>query len=561
MQKLTLKNTLLAAALAALTFSALPSTSKAQGTDKSLIRIETPKFSKIHFDDNYVYIPMNFNQAEATKDIEHIDVKQIISVSLVYSQYKASARFDQLALNDSRTMELFKLIPGLKNNKNINWYWVAQTGCNSPEECSDYFHGFEIRVASKDELKKTAFESAELDYYTNIHLDKAKLEKHIDESAHTYVKEKVKVCDTTYVDYGEIKNKTGRIKPKHKRSRKNFIKMANRKLEENVNELEIYFSDRNKLDSIEGMTKPQAYKIYKQLKRDFKVSSSRLGRKRYATHFTIQLNRNTRGKVKNYSIYAEALDQQGNLLEMPAYTADYRRKITCYQIDSNVAYENPTYVTYDDVVTQVLDRNTDWKNCLVATDVTGSMYAYLGQFLAWHKLNLNGRGQNFDFVFFNDGDNMRDDWKRTGRVGGVYYVHTNEYEEIRKHCQKAQRRGGGGDGPENNIEGVIKGLKENPNVSEIIMIADNWATPRDLAILKKVKKTIHVILCGANNGINQEYLNLALENGGTVHTMEDDLTELAKVNEGESITIDGFTYTIRKGKFVRESTAVYTAAD
>ena len=512
MQKLTLKNTLLAAALAVLTFSALPSTSKAQGTDKSLIRIETPKFSKIHFDDNYVYIPMNFNQAEATKDIEHIDVKQIISVSLVYSQYKASARFDQLALNDSRTMELFKLIPGLKNNKNVNWYWVAQTRCNSPE-------------------------------------------------AHTYVKEKVKVCDTTYVDYGEIKNKTGRIKPKHKRSRKNFIKMANRKLEENVNELEIYFSDRNKLDSIEGMTKPQAYKIYKQLKRDFKVSSSRLGRKRYATHFTIQLNRNTRGKVKNYSIYAEALDQQGNLLEMPAYTADYRRKITCYQIDSNVAYENPTYVTYDDVVTQVLDRNTDWKNCLVATDVTGSMYAYLGQFLAWHKLNLNGRGQNFDFVFFNDGDNMRDDWKRTGRVGGVYYVHTNEYEEIRKHCQKAQRRGGGGDGPENNIEGVIKGLKENPNVSEIIMIADNWATPRDLAILKKVKKPIHVILCGANNGINQEYLNLALENGGTVHTMEDDLTELAKVNEGESITIDGFTYTIRKGKFVRESTAVYTAAD
>jgi hypothetical protein len=40
--------------------------------------------------------------------------------------------------------------------------------------------------------------------------------------------------------------------------------------------------------------------------------------------------------------------------------------------------------------------------------------------------------------------------------------------------------------------------------------------------------------------------------------MEEDLTELAKVNEGESITIGSITYTIRKGKFVRDYTPVYT---
>jgi hypothetical protein len=501
---------------------------------------------------------MNFNQAEATKEIEKINVADIISISLVYSQYRASERFNQLALNDSRTMELFKLIPNLKKNKNINWYWVAQTGCNSPDECSDYFHGFEIRVASKLELKESAFERSQLDYYTELHLDKAKLAEHLDKAAYHYAKEKITICDTTYIESGDIKNKTGRLIPKHKKSRKHFTKMINKKLDKSVTELEIYLSDRNRLDSIEGMTKPQAYKIYKQLRQDFKVTSSRVGRKKHRTHYSIVLNRNTRGKVKSYSIFAEPLNKHGELLEIPEYTRDYRRKIKCYQVDSNIAYDNPTYIEYDNVVTQVLDRNTDWKNCLVATDVTGSMYAYLGQFLAWHKLNLNRRGQNFDFVFFNDGDNMRDDWKRTGRVGGVYYVHTNEYEEIRKHCQKAQRKGGGGDGPENNIEGVIKGIKENPSVSEVIMIADNWATPRDLSILKKINKPIHIILCGANYGLNQEYLNLALENGGTVHTMEEDLTELAKVNEGESIKIGEFTYTIKDGKFVRDAMSTYT---
>ncbi|PCJ65696.1 MAG: hypothetical protein COA58_09835 [Bacteroidetes bacterium] len=561
MKKNTLNLTLPLLVLLLIVVFVLPLETNAQNTDKTLVRIETPKFSKVHFDKNYLYIPMNFNQAEATKKIKSININEVISISLIYSQYRASARFDQLALNDSRTAELFKLIPGLKNNKNINWYWVAQTGCTSPEACSDYFHGFEIRVASADEVKTREFESDQLEYYTNIHLNKAKLEEHIESISHIHKTELIRICDTTYTEYRDIKNRTGRFKSKNHKSRKNFLKLVNKKLNKDLLEINMYLSDRNRLESIDGMSKPEAYKLFIQMRKDFYITSSRINRKKYKTHFVISLNRNRRGKVKSYSIYAEPIDKNKQRIEMPEYRIDYRRNIRCYDLDTTTTYPNPTYVQYDDVVTQVLDRNTQWRHCLVATDVTGSMYAYLGQFLAWHKLNLNREGQNFDFIFFNDGNNMRDALKIPGRVGGTFYVHSENYKDIKKACQKAQRSGGGGDGPENNIEAVIKGINRNPSVREVIMIADNWATPRDLSLLRRVKKPIHIILCGATNGVNQEYLNMALENGGTVHTIEDDLTELAKVNEGESIRIGNFNYTIKGGKFVKENISKYTKVD
>ncbi len=145
---------------------------------------------------------------------------------------------------------------------------------------------------------------------------------------------------------------------------------------------------------------------------------------------------------------------------------------------------------------------------------------------------------------------MRDDLKRTGKVGGTYYVKTDDIAVLNKKLKKAQQRGGGGDGPENNVEAVLYGLSKNPAITEVIMIADNWATPRDLELLRRVRKPIHVIVCGSSIRVNPEYLNLARSTGGSVHTMEEDLTNLARLHEGQSITISGVKYKIKSGKFV-----------
>ena len=530
-------------------FSAFSFNLNAQGTDKTLVRIETPTFTKVAYNPNYLYIPMDFNESEATKKIEKIAIRDITSISLVYSQFRASERFDQLALNESRTLELLKLIPGLKNNKSVKWYWVAQTGCHSPDECKTYFHGFEIRIKSKEDKTLASTVHSQLDYYTNIHLSRAKYTKHLDSLKTTRPLSVIEKCDTTYVEYNKIKNRTGYFKPKQYNSKKRLIRLWNKSLDKSTTNFSLYISDKNKLKEIDGMDPLSANSLFKEMRKYYYISSSRMDRERLHTHFSIQLDRNFRGKIKNYTIIATPVNQDNNPLDLPKYSMDYRRKITCSLIDTSIEGLYKNYIQYDNVITEVLDRNTQWKKCLVATDVTGSMYPYIGQFLAWHKLNLNRDGQNFDFVFFNDGDNMRDAWKIKGKVGGTYYIHSKRYEDIRGQCIRAQNRGGGGDGPENNIEAILHGINENPGVKEVILIADNWATPRDLSLLRKVEIPIHVILCGATSGININYLNLVRDNGGTLHTIEDDLLELAKVNEGQTITIGSQQFLIRNGKF------------
>ena len=49
---------------------------------------------------------------------------------------------------------------------------------------------------------------------------------------------------------------------------------------------------------------------------------------------------------------------------------------------------------------------------------------------------------------------------------------------------------------------------------------------------------------------NTVYLYIARATGGSVHTMDQDLTDLAKLNEGEIVTIGTKKYVITNGKFV-----------
>lgn len=136
-------------------------------------------------------------------------------------------------------------------------------------------------------------------------------------------------------------------------------------------------------------------------------------------------------------------------------------------------------------------------------------------------------------------------------MGGIYYVNTKDFESLSNTLNTAMTSGGGGDAPENNIEAVIKGIEKNPKVKEVIMIADNNATPRDLSLLSKVKVPIRLILCGASNGINLAYLEMVRKNKGSIHTMENDLLDLCLKTEGEKFELDGITYQIKYGNIVK----------
>jgi len=186
---------------------------------------------------------------------------------------------------------------------------------------------------------------------------------------------------------------------------------------------------------------------------------------------------------------------------------------------------------------------------LVVMDVTGSMSPYIAKTMAWVKATQES-SQIDAFVFFNDGDNASDYKKRVGHVGGIYGVHNTTFGGVYQEMRKTMRRGGGGDCPENNVEASLDGIRDYPNCDEIVMMADNWATPRDLSLAKQLEKPVHVILCGANYGINMEYLQLAYDSGGSVHTIEEDL-EMRSIKPGKQFKLGKSYFTLIKGRIVR----------
>lgn len=203
----------------------------------------------------------------------------------------------------------------------------------------------------------------------------------------------------------------------------------------------------------------------------------------------------------------------------------------------------------DSTILKTFERNKDWKEMLVVADVTGSMTPYTAQLILWLKLNTQEK-RSKHFTFFNDGDRKYDGHKDIGKTGGIYSITSHEYQKVAEKAVEAMKNGSGGDMQENDVEALIQGIKDCPECKNIVLIADNFSPVRDAELLKQVKRPIKIILCGTNMGINTQYLDIARATGGSVHTMESDLDNLLKKNEGDIIELEGKKYRIVKGKFV-----------
>lgn len=510
---------------------------------QTMTRIETKQFPVQSGAEGYYYLPMNFNSADSRKILADIPLEDIVSVSLIYSQYKLSERFDQMALNQSRMLELFEQMPGLKSKKDVQWFWVAQTGCQSPEECTGYFHGFEIKIRTQKDKDFAELNNHLLDFYflQSLYPDSVLLTSVLDSLADKTTSGITKHCDTSYIELYNSVNSPGRMVILSHR-RKSFIKILNQVTPKSASSLSWVIDSKKSINELEGISQRNQQKLKTALLRDSYIKKSRHNGATVSTRYTMQLERNLKGRIIGYYLIGQAIDAEGNPIVIDKEDISYRKRIICNYADGTGT------TLHENVVTEVLNRNKEWKNCLVVTDVTGSMSPYLGQFLAWHFLNVTQNPTHRSFVFFNDGDNKSDGLKKIGSTGGIYQVNTTSFEELKNTLANAQSRGSGGDGPENNLEAVIAGLEANPGIKEVIMIADNFATPRDIALISKIDRPIHFIMCGSSSGVNAAYLELARANGGTIHTIESDISRLSEFKEGETFSIGSSKYLIKNGK-------------
>ncbi len=208
-----------------------------------------------------------------------------------------------------------------------------------------------------------------------------------------------------------------------------------------------------------------------------------------------------------------------------------------------------TFGVVDSTFFKVMDRHKDWNNILFVTDVTGSMYSYSIQLMVWHKLNyLDNRAAQFSF--FNDGNRKSTALKKIGKTGGIYHVKGDTYEDVEKQIYKTMNMGSGGDIPENDIEALIEAVKNCPDAEQIVLIADNWSNVRDIELLEQLHVPVKIIICGSRSTIvNLQYIELAYKTGGSIHTIEQDITNLMELGTGKSIEIGGRYYIIKNGKF------------
>lgn len=259
--------------------------------------------------------------------------------------------------------------------------------------------------------------------------------------------------------------------------------------------------------------------------------------------------------------YERCYDEQGNLQTEGKFSkGELDGAYAHFDKKGYVTFESPTkettlkfdkfisgeYRIKDSTIFLVFKRNS-WKGMLMIVDMTGSMFPYIGQLLVWYKQNFES-DRIKHYVLFNDGDNVADDKKPIGNTGGVHMFDAKDFRKLKKDIEDVRKMGEGGDDPENDLEAVMKSLQTYRDCKEIVLLADD-SPVRDMNLLKRIKKPVHVVLCGTAKGINPEYLKIALLTKGSIHTQHDDLN-MKTLKDGQEFTLDNDIFRLNGNEFI-----------
>jgi hypothetical protein len=209
--------------------------------------------------------------------------------------------------------------------------------------------------------------------------------------------------------------------------------------------------------------------------------------------------------------------------------------------------------TYENTTYEALDRNiSKWKNVVIVCDMTSSMFAYTTQLFDWlneNKENTSIKG----IVFFTDCDSLGN--QRKGKMPSKMFSVKDRNEDLLWNTMFAaiSNSENNKDKPENNLEAALFATKNYKDIDEIVMIADNSASVKDMDLLSKIKKPIHLILCGEtfekNLAFQDDYFKIAKKTKGSIHTVEDDINDLNKIKNKTIIRVGNIYFRYEKGRF------------
>jgi len=231
----------------------------------------------------------------------------------------------------------------------------------------------------------------------------------------------------------------------------------------------------------------------------------------------------------------------------------YYRKMPTFQEEHKAILDvvDKKVAPQDSSILKVFERQPTWKNMLVVTDVTGSMAPYTAQILLWIKANQKLKTFK-QIVFFNDDEENSNTQTNSFDSTGIWTIESSNADKVIAMAFKAMEKG---NHIENDLEAVCYAIKKYPeNKNNVVLIADNWENPCDMKLvefLKQQKVPLKIVVCGVQDRMNTLYLDLAYATGGSVHTMEEDLTNIAQMGNGKTFKLNGLTFMMSAGKFIQ----------
>ena len=481
--------------------------------------------------------------SESTFDIQALKSTlkncAVVKIYYVNTTYKSTPTFDQNALDVKRFRWLSAQFPEFFADPIIEWEVVEQTGCSSSEEGLSFFHGFVLvhRPALTEENRQDEIDAL-LSFIENQ--DQGFNEPELDPIASTINRSNKENSSATNKNNAQ-KNTFSKFQEGEYALFKHFQQTLVNSPGINRDRLDVWVKvsfSVSETGEISNLTFLENYPVSASDRVQNAIRSMPKWNPAYengqAVQSTIRLDiRVSYSGDVNGMYLRNGVRPEFNEFELGL--SKYKTEEEYHEAQKTMK-ESGIYIS--------LDHLDSTKRFALVMDVTGSMGGSIAAMLSWIKKN-NDAIPFSSFSFFNDGNNANS--KPIGKTGGIYS--TRYLKEVNQVVETAMRNGSGGpELSENDMESVLKAIEIDPTATDILLIGDNYSEVRDIRLLDNITKPVHVLLCAAPTKIRTEYLDITKQTGGMLY-LNGEIIDLSKIIDGESIVIQGYSYTYNGRKF------------
>lgn len=443
-----------------------------------------------------LYLPMpfgksNFIDTACVYQLQHAD---ILSVDLVYTDYPSNNSLKRL--NTARFHSLYQLIPFIHAQSFTQWHLIRQTNGNDALSAEKLMHGFVIHY--------------------RLWPSKALLNHEL-----TLIQETTKALEM--------------------HEKKSIIQNSESPFNSTVKSKKIRY-----WDEIYGGSTSSMPVFYINNRPVLQISD---------TLFTSIASTDSIMQIPyTIAVQKKILSRKQQLQFQKADKLYCLLGATRIRIDDALPSSTPNVKSVPLIDTSLLHclRQQSFTKALLVVDVTASMAVYSAQLLYWLQQTDSLHAID-SFACFNDGNDIPTERKVLGHTGGIYVESYVNMKRAALLMESTMQKGLGGDTPENVCEALIQATAACNACKEIVLIADNWAPVRDIALVQKIEKPVQIMVCGGTIGVHPDYVTIAYVTGGSLHFIDSTVTDFSAFKNGGAIQIRTLSFYLNKNGRVEVS--------